>query len=149
MAETPEAFSDDPSEAFAFSDDAKREIQSILGDADQSVLSQLQSVAATHVLDAATDYMSPLPVRELRKMLTALGRVIRCVDQASYRSATGCPARRWPISTHQPTGTIWHESVVWQPTVSGVSSGSSPFGESPGGRKTWPESGLPKTWPSF
>src|SRR5262245_4805058 len=61
MNEPPEAFADDPSGAFAFSEDAKREIQSSLGEADESVLSQLQSVAATHVLDAATDDMSPVP----------------------------------------------------------------------------------------
>jgi hypothetical protein len=83
MNERPEAFADDPGGAFVFSEDARREIQSSLGDADPSVLFQLQIVAANHVFDAATYYMSPVPANELRRIVTALGRVIRCVDQAS------------------------------------------------------------------
>ena len=89
MAETPDAFAGDLNGAFAFSEDAKREIQSILCDSAQSVMSQLQSVAANHLLDVALDYMPPAPVPEVRGILTALSRVIRCIDQASSSLRNG------------------------------------------------------------
>ena len=89
MAETPDVFAGDLNGAFAFSEDAKREIQSILCDSAQSVMSQLQSVAANHLLDVALDYMPPAPVPEVRGILTALSRVIRCIDQASSSLRNG------------------------------------------------------------
>ena len=83
MAQTLDTLADEPNGAFAFSADAKREIQSILGDFDHSVLSELQRVSANHLLYLATDDRSSAPVSEVRRMLSALGAVIRGIDQAS------------------------------------------------------------------